>query len=436
MNNDLHQLQNGEILDCSAGKVKIIDYLKEGGQGEVYCVELNGKKYALKYYFRHLCNDSFKANLKYLVDNPINSKSFAWPLYLVENKKQFGYIMELRPSGYHDISEWIGGRFDTTLDILVKACIALCDGFRDLHAKGYSYKDISNSNISFNPVTGDVLILDNDNVTPNNMSSGIIGTNGFMAPEIVAGQTRNPTRLTDLHSLAVLLFQMLVGEHPFNGKKEYHMALDKVDEEDILKQLYGPDAACFIFSDKTNLNRYIETREPAHVNARELWQIYPDFIQDLFRRAFIDGVKNPHSRPQSFEWKDAFIKFFALLYKCPYCKKTHLYNRDEFYRSSGKPYCDKCHTRIHVPRIKISENIIVMIPDNAILYACYFNNNAKDKFAPILLVELRGGRLRLKNVSGCDLECHSKKVAKGEYTDYIVSLDTIKISGREFYIAM
>ena len=382
-----------------------------------------------------MCNDSFKQNLKYLVDNPIESKSFAWPMYLVENKNQFGYIMELRPSGYHDIAEWIGGRFNTTFDILIKACVALCDGFRDLHAKGYSYKDISNSNISFNPSTGKVLILDNDNVTPNLMSSGIIGTNGFMAPEIVSGQTNKPTRLTDLHSLAVLLFQMLVGEHPFNGKKEYHMALDKIDEEDVLNELYGPNTACFIFADATNLNRYIEIREPAHVSARELWQMYPDFIQNLFRRAFIDGVKNPHARPQSFEWKDAFIKLFGLLYRCPYCGRTHLYDREVFYKYSGAPLCNKCGRRICVPRMKIGENII-MIKDREILYACYFYNNAVDKFAPILEVELKGGKLRFKNLSGCSVECHSIKVAKGEYTDYITSADLIVVNGKEYRIAM
>ena len=435
MANNLHQLQNGEILSCSAGKVKIIDYIKEGGQGEVYRVELNGKQYALKYYFRHLCNDSFKQNLKYLVDNPIESKSFAWPMCLIEKQDQFGYIMELRPSGYHDIAEWIGGRFDTTLDILVKACIALCDGFRDLHAKGYSYKDISNSNISFNPSTGDVLILDNDNVTPNLMSSGIIGTNGFMAPEIVAGQTNKPTRLTDLHSLAVLLFQMLIVEHPLNGKKEYHMSLDKIDEEDILTELYGPNTACFIFADKNNLNRYIEIREPAHISARELWQMYPDFIQNLFRRAFIDGVKNPHSRPQSYEWKDAFIKLFGLIYRCPYCGRTHLYDREVFYKYSGAPICDKCERRIYVPRMKIGENII-MIKDKAVLYSCYFYNNAENKFAPILEVELKGGRLRFKNVSGCSVECHSIKVPKGAYTDYITSSDSIVVNGKEYRVAM
>lgn len=435
MENNFHQLSNGQILACSAGKIKIIDYIKEGGQGEVYRVELNGKHYALKYYFEYLCNKEFKENLKYLVDNPIESKAFAWPLYLVENKNQFGYIMELLPSGYHDIAEWIGGRFDTTLDILVRACIALCDGFRDLHAKGYSYKDISNTNISFNPSTGDVLILDNDNVTPNLKSSGIIGTNGFMAPEIVAGQTHNPTRLTDLHSLAVLLFQMLIVEHPFNGKKEYHMALDKIDEEEVLSQLYGPDTACFIFADETNLNRYIEVREPAHVSAREMWKLYPDFIQNLFRRAFIDGVKNPHARPQSFEWKDAFIKLFGLLYKCPYCGKTHLYNREVFYKSAGNPTCDKCGRTICVPRMKIDNNII-MITNKATLYSCYFYNNAENKFAPILVAELNGRRLRFKNVSEYAVEYHSVRVPKGEYTDYIISSDSIKVNGKEYRVAM
>ena len=435
MAKELHQLQRGTNLRCNAGNVRVIEFIGEGGQGEVYRVELNGRQYALKYYFKHLCDPSLKNNLQYIINEPIESKSFAWPLYLVENGDQFGYVMELLPSGYHDIAEWIGGRFDTTLDILVKACLALCDGFHNLHAKGYSYKDISNSNVSFDPKSGEVLIVDNDNVTPNLRSSGVIGTNGFMAPELISGRTRVPSRLTDLHSLAVLLFQMLVGEHPLNGKKEYHMSLERINEEDILSELYGPDTACFIFSDKYDLNRYIETAEPAHVNARELWAMYPEFIQDMFRRAFMEGIKNPHARPLSNEWTDAFIKLLGLLYKCPHCGKTHLYDRELFYKCGGSPTCDKCGRTIHVPRMKIGDNVVLMT-DNAVLYSCYFESNAEDKFAPVLEVEINRGRMRFKNLSNHVVECHSMRARRGEYTDYITSSDSIKVDGKEYRIAL
>lgn len=435
MGKELHQLQRGTSLRCNAGTVRVIDFIAEGGQGEVYRVELNDRQYALKYYFKELCNSSLKNNLQHIIDDPIESKSFAWPLYLVENGVQFGYVMELLPSGFHDIAEWVGGRFDTTLDVLVKACLALCDAFHNLHAKGYSYKDISNSNVCFHPTTGEVLIVDNDNVTPNLESSGVLGTNGFMAPELISGETKIPSRLTDLHSLAVLLFQMLFGEHPLNGKKEYNMSFQEMEEQDILKELYGPDTACFIFKDKYDLNRYIETSEPAHVNARDLWSLYPDFIQDLFTRAFVEGIRNPHARPLSNEWTDAFVKLFGLLYKCPRCGATDLYNRDVFYQSSGAPTCKKCGYKQLVPRIKINDNI-VLLADQSVIYACSFGISSESKFVPILGVEVIRGRIRFKNLTNHRVECHNIPAWRGEFTDYITSSDSVKVDGKEYRVAL
>ena len=55
------------------------------------------------------------------------------------------------------------------------AAINIIQGFRELHARGYSYQDINNGNFFINPSTGDVLICDNDNVSPFGTSSGIMG---------------------------------------------------------------------------------------------------------------------------------------------------------------------------------------------------------------------------------------------------------------------
>ena len=438
MEREMHQLQRGATLHCSAGTVRIIDFIAAGGQGEVYKVELNGRQYALKYYFNDpkICSHKLKENLISIIENPVESKAFVWPLYLVENGAQFGYIMELIPSGYRYITEWIGGRFDTTLDVLVKACLNLCDAFHDLHAMGYSYKDISIANVGFHPDSGEVLIVDNDNVTPNLKAAGVMGTNGFMAPELVSGRERVPNRFTDLHSLAVLLFHMLVGEHPLNGKKEYNMSLATIDEEDILKELYGIDTACFIFKDSRNLDRYIEPREQSHVTAKEFWMMYPDFIREMFTQAFVPGIKEPHERPLSNEWAEAFVKLMGLLYRCPDCGMTHLYDKDRFYQYNGAPACDKCGRRISVPRIKIGEDIVLMT-DKSVVCACSFGFRREDKFAPVLGVEVSHGGFRLKNLSNHTVEFHNKHIRKGEWTDYITtSLDQIHIDGKAYYVAL
>ena len=85
---------------------------------------------------------------------------------------------------------------------------------------GAKYQDISFGNLFFNPDNGDVLICDNDNVSfDNSKPGGVLGTPGFMAPEIVRGEKR-PSKDTDRYSLSVLLFYLFMVNHPLEGKLE------------------------------------------------------------------------------------------------------------------------------------------------------------------------------------------------------------------------
>lgn len=437
MSSIIQQLQNGTELSCSAGRLRIKELIGAGGQGEVYAVELNSKKYAFKYYYPESCSNVFKSNIKSLVDNPVESKSFAWPLYFVDNGSSFGYVMDFKSKELCSINDWIAGRVDTTLDVLIKACANLCDAFHELHALGYSYKDISNTNVSFNPKTGDVLIFDNDNVTPNLGATLVLGTPSFMAPEIVSGKTSKPTRLTDLHSLAVLLFQILFAEHPLNGSKEYNMPMHQMDEKEIARELYSYEKAQFIFADSYDLNRYICEREPAHVNARELWKMYPQFIRDLFIKAFVIGIKNPNERPQTVHWKNAFMQLYGMLYKCGSCGYTHIYDKDYFktcHEAQRNPRCCKCSNSLVVPRMKIGE-YIVSLSNGTEIVAGYFGLKKEQLFEPVLKVRLQGSNLSFTNVSAGHLIANGKTVGRNQSTDVITSKAEIIIEGLPCKIA-
>ena len=76
MTNELCALRIGDELYCEAGRLSIQDFLGSGGQGEVYRISLNGRDYALKYYFRDSCTQSVKDNLKRIIDEPVRSSSF------------------------------------------------------------------------------------------------------------------------------------------------------------------------------------------------------------------------------------------------------------------------------------------------------------------------------------------------------------------------
>ena len=87
-------------------------------------------------------------------------------------------------------------RVNPSFYVICRTAFNLTKGYRNLHIAGAKYQDISFGNLFFNPDNGDVLICDNDNVSyGNSKPGGVLGTPGFMAPEIVRGEARR----TDIH---------------------------------------------------------------------------------------------------------------------------------------------------------------------------------------------------------------------------------------------
>lgn len=103
--------QKGDVVDLvGGGRVEILDKLGEGGQGIVYKVLLDGKEYALKWYTNSAIsnNDTFYKNLKVNINSGSPSAKFLWPLYLTQKQNgSYGYIMNLRPAGYNEFSEFL-----------------------------------------------------------------------------------------------------------------------------------------------------------------------------------------------------------------------------------------------------------------------------------------------------------------------------------------
>lgn len=423
--------------------IKIIERIGAGGQAEVYKVCMDNKEYAFKYYFKGDCTPEVKENLLHLIKNPIKSKSFVWPLFFVEVGDRFGYVMDLLPKGYKNVCQWISNEFDMSLVNLFKVCLNLSFSFYRLYMEGYSYKDISLSNITFNPLNGDVCILDNDNITENLKTIGIMGTSKFMAPEIVSGYTKKPTRLTDLHALAVLLFIILHCEHPLNGKKEYNME----DNDNYEKELYGLDTACFIFKNPFNLDENIVLDEPAHVNAREMFKFYPKELQNLFRRAFTEGITDSSKRPVPFEWIEIFSKMLREFYFCPNCNSPGFFNYEELKRNKGQIICNNCEQIILLPFFRIDlkkryskgeEFRYGIINNNTEFFPSYFDFDDND-IRVLFHSEFENGRLRFFNDSGVEIVYNGRKIEKNQYTDYMDyngDLHVLYINGVKLVIAI
>ena len=360
-------LQDGQNVRTvtSERACTVEQYLGGGGQGEVYRAVLDGQRVALKWYFPAQATPEQRSGLEALVKKGPPTARFLWPMELTQSPDVhgFGYVMPLRAPHYKSIVDLMKRRAEPTFRALATAGLQLADSFLDLHAVGLCYRDISFGNVFFDPDSGEVLICDNDNVAVDKQGvAGILGTPRFMAPEIVRGETL-PSSDTDLYSLAVLLFYMLMVHHPLEGKRELEI---RCLDLPAMNKLYGTDPL-FVYDPDDDSNRPVPG---AHDNVIAFWPLYPHPIRHLFIRSFTEGLADPvQGRVRESEWRAAMTRLRDSIYYCAHCGLEAFYDVEALRASGGKPgRCWSCHRRLVLPpRMRIGD-AIVMLNHDTLLY--------------------------------------------------------------------
>ena len=387
----MSELKKGDLVRLDGGETcRILSELGRGGQGIVYAVDYNGGKYALKWYTQKN-SDAFCENLKRNANRPTPNDRFIWPMAVTESQNGgFGYLMKIRPAGYVDMSKFIlvTARF-ADVRAQLNACMQLVKAFLDLHREGYSYQDMNDGNFFINPKTGDVLICDNDNVAPDGADGlGILGKAGYMAPEIVEGQSR-PRKVTDYHSLAVCLFILIYMNRPFEGKRYLSCPCD--NDPALAKQLFGFDAV-FIMDphDKSN------APDPSlHKNVIRRWDIYPRILRDAFCKTFSKvALQGGDCRVKDKDWRDILLQVRADYVKCPKCGKFAFVDPDCVDKKCV--YCDNPFGDYRM--LRVGKFKIPLMPEQG-LYECMVNGSTDyDKVVGRTIV--KNGEIGLSNNSG------------------------------------
>lgn len=357
----------GQVLTTEIAKVPlhVKRFLGDGGQGSVFQADLGGTAVALKWYKPESATAEQRQSITALVRKGAPSGRFLWPQDLVISPSisGFGYVMPLRGSNFRGIIDLMRGRIAPSFKALATAGFQLADSFLQLHARGYSYCDISFGNVFFDPVSGDVQICDCDNVVVTGSAVGVVGTPRFMAPEIVRGEAR-PNAQTDQFSLAVLLFYMFVMHHPLFGAKE---AAVKCLDSPALTKLCGTEPL-FVFhpTDRSN------APDPTYQGiALAYWPLLPKFIQDMFAQSFTLGLHDTGRRIVDSKWKEAMIRLRDSIVYCANCSSDpkdptqNFCDIDAATANNGAPgKCFNCRRPLVLPpRLQLSTSTVMLNHD-------------------------------------------------------------------------
>jgi serine/threonine protein kinase len=231
---------------------------------------------------------------------------------------------------------------------VIKLCMGLADSFLKLHAQGLCYRDISYGNVFYEPSSGNPLICDNDNIGVEGRDPALVlGTSRFMAPEIVRGEAM-PSTATDLYSLSVLIFYLLMLHHPLQGSRELRFECFDAAAE---KSLFATDPV-FIFDPDDESNR----PDPAiHAAVLAYWPLFPPYLHKDFTTAFTVGLRDPSRRVREGVWRAHLARLLDGIVVCS-CLAENL-------TADGLPFrpCWSCGREIPPPvRIRFDDRVLVL----------------------------------------------------------------------------
>ena len=351
-------------LDRTKEPIRVVEVVGEGGQGVVFQVTLSsGAPLALKWYRSTIDTPHRRNTIRALVHKRQPHTAFLFPFDMVTDPgvAGFGYVMPWMESRFITVAQAVSEQ-SLSLPTMARIGRKLAEAFHALHSSGLCYRDISFGNLWVDPVRADLAIIDNDNVGADGGDSDIWGSLKFMAPEVTRREAR-PSTLTDMHSLAVLLFILLMHGHPLEGvrvEESYGWGPHRASEQEISMLHFGKEPL-FIFDPHDPANRVVPTHPPA-----VRWPFYPQFIRDLFTRAFTVGLREPSlaSRILPARWRDAMASVHDLASLCANCGVALIHDPED----PAKPcwYCGVIPPQRPLLRLRQGREI-VLLAEGAVL---------------------------------------------------------------------
>ena len=312
-------LPEGTILktvgtkNTHGGEIVIVDKLLDdrGGQSDIYQITWNEKTYALKWYNRSLedavGSNQYKAILAYSALN-LDTEYYTFPLAIVSENENpesgalFGYIMNLIPDGFYEMHDYLLADGDPrqikfkSFHAMIYAGMNIVSAVHQIHHIGCCCGNLGPGNVVINPSSVNFRMIDCEIIASTDIRYPLLGTRGYMAPEIVRSNFRQkPTIQTDLFSLAIILFRLFYIDHPMEGRMwdRYPLLTDAVEDE-----LYSIHPV-YNMSTKTDINRPNDIWAP---NVMSRMTLLPDILREGFENTFVNGIDHVMGRTPDRKW--------------------------------------------------------------------------------------------------------------------------------------
>jgi serine/threonine protein kinase/CheY-like chemotaxis protein len=243
------KLSRGTVF---AGRYEIIAELGEGGMGSVFRaldVKLN-EEVALKMLHSEIAGDAslverFRNEVR--LARKISHKNVCRLFDLQEDDGILYIAMEYVPG--EDLDSLIRRRGPLPVDQAISITEQVAEGLVEAHRLGVIHRDLKPKNIMIdhdgNPKIMDFGIARSQRGDRITQTGTVIGTPEYMAPEQLEGEAVDGR--ADLYALGIVLYEMLTGQVPFEGKTFLIVALKQKTEsprnpQEINPQI--PEALC------------------------------------------------------------------------------------------------------------------------------------------------------------------------------------------------
>lgn len=236
-------------MEPQVGPYRIIERLGAGGMGEVYLAEDTrlGRQVALKRLTDASLGDA-AARVRILREAgaaaTLNHPNVAAVYDVLDSEGRAYIVMEYVPG--RSLADQLHHHGPLPTDRVVQIGMQLCDALAEAHGHGIIHRDLKPANVRLTP-DGRAKVLDfglaqrparatvaqagEPAAVAESLAASdgqIIGTPTYMAPEVLLGQAGD--QRSDIYSLGVTLFELVVGRPPFEGSNFLSIALAVLTE--------------------------------------------------------------------------------------------------------------------------------------------------------------------------------------------------------------